>query len=82
MHFFFFFFFDEANFTLILRSAVLGSFFLKERLGTLGKLGCATCLLGSVVIVLHAPPDKDVQTIDEILAYAIKPGMSAIGLEI
>lgn len=56
------------------RSAVLGSYFLKERLGTLGKLGCAMCLLGSVVIVLHAPPDKPVERIDEILAYAVKPG--------
>ena len=32
------------------------------------------CLLGSVVIVLHAPPDKPVERIDEILAYAVKPG--------
>ena len=59
----------------VLIGAVLGSYFLKERLGTLGKLGCATCLIGSVIIVLHAPPDKEVETIDEILQYAIKPGM-------
>ncbi|GAB1217877.1 hypothetical protein ATERTT37_007120 [Aspergillus terreus] len=45
-----------------------------QRLGTLGKLGCAMCLLGSVVIVLHAPPDKDVETIEEILGYALQPG--------
>lgn len=32
------------------------------------------CLLGSVVIVLHAPPDKPVETIDEILEYAMSPG--------
>ena len=32
------------------------------------------CLLGSVVIVLHAPPDKPVERIDEILAYALQPG--------
>jgi len=31
-------------------------------------------LIGSVVIVLHAPPDKEVQTIDEILNYAVQPG--------
>lgn len=55
-------------------SAVLGSYFLKERLGILGKLGCAMCLLGSVVIVLHAPPDKPVERIDEILHYALQPG--------
>ncbi|KAJ5259447.1 magnesium transporter NIPA5 [Penicillium angulare] len=56
----------------VLIGAVLGSYILKERLGTLGKLGCAMCLLGSVVIVLHAPPDKPVETIDDILGYAVK----------
>ncbi|KAL4909897.1 hypothetical protein BDW74DRAFT_143970 [Aspergillus multicolor] len=58
----------------VLIGAVLGSYFLKERLGVLGKLGCAMCLLGSVVIVLHAPPDQPVETIDEILQYALQPG--------
>ncbi|KKK13916.1 DUF803 domain membrane protein [Aspergillus rambellii] len=58
----------------VLIGAVLGSYFLKERLGALGKLGCAMCLLGSVVIVLHAPPDKPVERIDEILHYALQPG--------
>ena len=37
-------------------------------------MGCALCLLGSVVIVLHAPPDKPVETIEEILHYALQPG--------
>jgi len=59
----------------VLIGAVLGSYFLKEVLGTLGKLGCAICLIGSVMIVLHAPPDKEIETIDEILHFAIQPGM-------
>ncbi|KAI1808747.1 DUF803-domain-containing protein [Daldinia bambusicola] len=58
----------------VLIGAVLGSYFLKEELGTLGKLGCAICLLGAIIIVLHAPPDEDIQTIDQILTYAIRPG--------
>ncbi|KAL1957510.1 hypothetical protein VTO42DRAFT_5973 [Malbranchea cinnamomea] len=58
----------------VLIGAVLGSYFLKERLGILGKLGCAMSLLGSVIIILHAPPDEEIETVDEILAYAIKPG--------
>lgn len=58
----------------VLVGAVLGSYFLKEVLGILGKLGCAICLVGSVIIVLHAPADKDITTIDEILNYAIQPG--------
>ncbi|KAI3337044.1 DUF803-domain-containing protein [Xylariaceae sp. AK1471] len=55
----------------VLIGAVLGSYFLKEELGTLGKLGCAICLLGAIIIVLHAPPDKDVDTVDEILQRAL-----------
>ena len=37
-------------------------------------MGCAICLMGSVIIILHAPPDKEVQTVDEILGYATQPG--------
>jgi drug/metabolite transporter (DMT)-like permease len=60
----------------VLIGAVLGSYFLKEELGTLGKLGSAICLIGAVVIVLHAPPDEEIETIDQILNDAIKPGKS------
>lgn len=59
----------------VLIGAVLGSYFLKEELGTLGKLGSAICLIGAVVIVLHAPPDENIETIDQILHYAIQPGI-------
>lgn len=58
----------------VLIGAVLGSYFLKEELGILGRLGCAICLIGAVIIVLHAPPDEDIETIETILAYALRPG--------
>lgn len=58
----------------VLIGAVLGSYFLNEELGTLGKLGSAICLIGAVIIVLHAPPDEEIETVDEILHYAIQPG--------
>ena len=58
----------------VLTGAILGSYFLNEKLGKLGKIGCLTCVIGSLIIVLHAPPDKEVQTVDEILNYAIQPG--------
>lgn len=60
----------------VLIGAVLGSYFLEERLGVLGKVGCAICLIGSVVIVLHAPPDTELHNIDELLQYALSFGMS------
>jgi hypothetical protein len=58
----------------VLIGAVLGSYILKETLGLLGKIGCAICLIGSVIIVLHAPPDEEVESVDKILDLAIKPG--------
>ncbi|GMM31059.1 hypothetical protein DAMA08_038040 [Martiniozyma asiatica (nom. inval.)] len=58
----------------VIIGAVLASIFLREKLGVLGKLGCGICLLGSIIIVLHAPPDKEITTVDEILDYAMKPG--------
>ncbi|KAK3368115.1 magnesium transporter NIPA-domain-containing protein [Podospora didyma] len=61
----------------VLVGAVLGSYFLNEELGTLGKLGSAICLIGAVIIVLHAPPDEEITRIDEILNYAIQPGFLA-----
>ena len=58
----------------VIIGAILASFFLKEELGILGKMGCAICLIGSLIIVLHAPPDKEIDTVDEILNYALQPG--------
>ncbi|KAJ7096034.1 magnesium transporter NIPA-domain-containing protein [Mycena epipterygia] len=58
----------------VLIGAVLASFLLNERLGHLGQVGCALCLLGSVIIVLHAPEDKPVETIVDFLNYALQPG--------
>ena len=61
----------------VLIGAVLGSYFLNEELGILGKLGSAICLIGAVIIVLHAPPDEEIKTIAQILQLAIQPGKFA-----
>ncbi|KAF9443476.1 DUF803-domain-containing protein [Macrolepiota fuliginosa MF-IS2] len=58
----------------VLIGAILASFLLNEELGHLGRLGCTLCLIGSLIIVLHAPEDKPVETVDEILNYALQPG--------
>lgn len=58
----------------VLIGAVLASFILKEELGRLGKVGCALCLVGTVIIVVNAPEDKEIQTVDEMLNYALQPG--------
>ena len=60
----------------VLSGAILGAYFLGEQLGKLGRLGCFICLLGSAIIALHAPPDEPVETVDEILQFAIRPGIN------
>ncbi|KAI9295320.1 DUF803-domain-containing protein, partial [Neoconidiobolus thromboides FSU 785] len=55
-------------------SAVLSSVFLKERLNFHGKIGCIICLLGSVIVVLHAPEQSAPGKIDQFMELAISPG--------
>lgn len=55
-------------------SAIFASIFLKEKLGAIGKIGCLLSVVGAVIVVLHAPEDKNVTSIDELLFYALQPG--------
>ncbi|KAF9174039.1 hypothetical protein BGX21_000541 [Mortierella sp. AD011] len=45
--------------------AILSSIFLRERLNLQGKVGCAQCIVGATIIVLHAPEQTAVKTIQE-----------------
>ncbi|KAF8930195.1 hypothetical protein BGZ58_008387 [Dissophora ornata] len=53
--------------------AILSSIFLKERLNLQGKVGCAQCIIGATIIVLHAPEQTSVKTIQEFQHYMIQP---------
>ena len=55
-------------------SAVLAHYLLQEKLNVFGVLGCVLCIVGSVVIVLHAPEERPVRSVMEIWAYAMRPG--------
>uniref|UniRef100_UPI00358DFA69 magnesium transporter NIPA2-like n=1 Tax=Myxine glutinosa TaxID=7769 RepID=UPI00358DFA69 len=50
----------------VLVSAVLSSFCLDEKLNLYGKLGCTLCLLGSTVMVIHAPQEDEVSSLNEM----------------
>ncbi|KAF9280598.1 hypothetical protein BGZ68_007124 [Mortierella alpina] len=54
--------------------AVLSSIVLKEKLNLHGKIGCALCIVGAVVIVLHAPAQAAVTDIDQFKHFVIQPG--------
>ncbi|KAL5188641.1 putative magnesium transporter NIPA7 [Glycine soja] len=57
----------------IIVSAVLAHFLLKEKLQKMGMLGCLLCIVGSTVIVLHAPEEKSLSSVQEIWELAIQP---------
>lgn len=70
-------YFVEYNLTFFSKplSAVLAHFLLGEQLQKLGVLGCISCIVGSVVIVLHAPQEHSPSSIDEIWMLATEPGI-------
>ncbi|XP_076903313.1 putative magnesium transporter NIPA6 [Bidens hawaiensis] len=57
----------------IIVSAVLAHFLLKERLKQMGILGCVSCIVGSVVVVIHAPEETTPSSVEEIWNLAIEP---------
>jgi hypothetical protein len=63
-----------SHLLILLCSSVLAAMFLSERLGRDGTIGCILSLIGSVIIILHAPEEIAVDSVDEILNYAMKPG--------
>ncbi|XP_022726740.1 probable magnesium transporter NIPA4 [Durio zibethinus] len=58
----------------IIISAVLAHIILRERLHTFGILGCVLCVVGSTTIVLHAPPERQIESVTEVWDLATEPG--------
>lgn len=55
-------------------TTILSAIFLKERLSFVGKVGCFSCIIGSVVIAMNAPEQSSVSDIQEMQRYVIAPG--------
>ncbi|KAK7925037.1 hypothetical protein WMY93_007347 [Mugilogobius chulae] len=58
----------------VIISAVLASYLLGEVLNVIGKFGCFLCILGSVLLVIHAPQEKEVTSLQEMTDKILKPG--------
>nr|XP_015204786.1 PREDICTED: magnesium transporter NIPA4 isoform X1 [Lepisosteus oculatus] len=58
----------------VLISAILSSYLLGESLNLIGKLACVLSLLGSTVMVIHAPEEEEVRTLNEMTAKLLDPG--------
>ncbi|CAI7664182.1 unnamed protein product [Penicillium manginii] len=55
-------------------TTILSAIFLKERLSFVGKVGCFSCIVGSVVIAMNAPEQSSVSNIQEMQHFVISPG--------
>ena len=60
-------------------TTVLSAIFLKERLSFVGMVGCFNCILGSVVIAMHAPTQSSVGDIQDMKRFVISPGFLSYG---
>jgi hypothetical protein len=54
-------------------SAILAHWILNEKLNLFGMLGCLLCIVGSMTIVLHAPPEREIHSVLEVWALAMQP---------
>ncbi|TNN71279.1 Magnesium transporter NIPA2 [Liparis tanakae] len=55
-------------------NAVLSTYFLNERLNVHGKIGCLLCVLGSTVMVIHAPQEEEVASLSAMAEKLKDPG--------
>ena len=55
-------------------SAILASYFLREDLNIHGKIGCFLSLIGSVVLVIHAPQEESIDTVEDLSAKLTDAG--------
>jgi len=65
----------ELRLCMDMGSAVLAHFLLKEKLQKMDVLGCLLCIVGSTVVVLHAPDEKSLTSVQEIWELATQPGI-------
>ncbi|XP_012861024.1 magnesium transporter NIPA3 [Echinops telfairi] len=56
-------------------SAILSSYFLNEHLNIHGKIGCILSILGSTVMVIHAPQEEEVASLNEMEMKLRDPGL-------
>ncbi|KAJ4964138.1 hypothetical protein NE237_024077 [Protea cynaroides] len=57
----------------IIISAVLAHIILRERLHIFGILGCVLCVVGSTTIVLHAPQEREIESVTQVWDLATEP---------
>ncbi|TFL00467.1 magnesium transporter NIPA-domain-containing protein [Pterulicium gracile] len=59
--------------------AILSHFVLKERLSLFGWIGCAQCIIGSVIIALNGPEEQTITDIESFKRVFLAPGFLSYG---
>ncbi|XP_059280290.1 probable magnesium transporter NIPA3 isoform X2 [Lycium ferocissimum] len=57
----------------IIISAALAHMILGEKLHIFGMVGCVLCVVGSTTIVLHAPQERQIESVKELWDLATEP---------
>ncbi|KAK8384533.1 hypothetical protein O3P69_014244 [Scylla paramamosain] len=57
----------------VIVTALFSQYFLGEALNVLGKIGCSLCLLGATVVVIHAPKEAEVTSMEELANKLVDP---------
>ncbi|XP_010272562.1 PREDICTED: probable magnesium transporter NIPA4 [Nelumbo nucifera] len=57
----------------VIISAALAHIILREKLHIFGILGCVLCVVGSTTIVLHAPQEREIESVKEVWDLATEP---------
>ncbi|CAN1235424.1 Probable magnesium transporter NIPA4 [Linum perenne] len=58
----------------VIISAALAHVILGEKLHMFGIVGCILCVMGSTIIVLHAPQERQIHSVIEVFQLATEPG--------
>lgn len=61
-------------FFISIPSAMLASYFLKEKQNLHGKIGCILSIIGSTVLVIHAPQEEEVTSMEDL-----EPKIGSVG---
>lgn len=61
----------------IIVSTVLADLVLKEKMHVCGMAGCLLCVLGAVFVILFAPEERVVTSVEEIWSMAVAPAFAA-----
>ena len=58
----------------IVTSAIIAWIFLKEHLNVFGQVGCVLAIIGTTLIVVFAPKEDELQTMEQLAEQCLDAG--------